>query len=393
MDLTETEEFNELLKGYLRESLNPQELALFFELAARPENSQLVAHSFRKDLDDELPDLTSAGQRQEARTKLHAKTVANSPPVRQMHVTLRWVAALVCLLGATVTIFLFNHSKSRTEIVQTKTGLKIPTWLGPDHIGATLFLNGGDSFALNSQDKGIIATEGGIRVFQSGGAIHYSGESQKPMYNEIRTGKGKLWRVILPDQTVVWLNGGSSIRYPLQFAANVRTVEMTGEVYFEVTHHAGYPFQVKTGGLLIEDIGTSFNIKSFADDPALTTTLVEGLARVTMNSQQATVSAGQQSVVSVHSNEIRIVQNANLAEVLAWKNGFFYFKNTDLNDVMKQIADWYQVEVVYKGTPGKELFNGQIDKTLSLSEVLQGLQQPGVKFNLDNNHQITVIRQ
>jgi transmembrane sensor len=393
MDHPGTEEFNELLKRYLQESLNPQELALFFELAARPDNSQLVASSFRKDLDDGLPDLSGSVQKQEAWTKLLAKTEANRPPVRQMRVALRWVAVLICLVCAAVTVYLFNRSKNRTELVQTKSDIKTPSWLGPEHIGATLFLSGGDSIALNNQDKGIIAVEDGVHVLQSGGAIRYSGNSQKRMYHEIRTGRGKLWRAILPDQTVVWLNGGSSIRYPLQFDARARSVEITGEVYFEVAHHADYPFRVKTGGLLIEDIGTSFNIKAFADDPAVTATLVEGLVRVTMNSQQATVSAGQQSVVSPHSNEIRIVQNANLTEALAWKNGFFYFEKSALRDVMKQLSDWYQVDVIYKGSGSKELFSGQIDKTLSLPDVLQGLQQPGVKFNLDSNHQITVIQQ
>src|SRR5664279_2995601 len=115
-----TGEFNELLKGYLQESLNPQEQALFFELAARPENNQLFAQYFRKDLDEGLPDLTSAGQKQEAWTKLHAKLEVRPRPVIQIHMAFRWAAALVCLLGATVTIYLFNHSKNQKKLVQTK---------------------------------------------------------------------------------------------------------------------------------------------------------------------------------------------------------------------------------------------------------------------------------
>jgi hypothetical protein len=313
-------------------------------------------------------------------------------PVRRIGVALKWVAMLVCLLGAAIVVYFFKPSGSPSELAHIKSEIKTPAWLTAEHIGATLILAGGDSVNLDCQEKGVIANQDGVQVNQSEGSIHYSGEGRAGMYNEIRTGKGKLWRAVLPDQTIVWLNGGSSIKYPLRFGADNRSVEMTGEIYFEVAHHPDYPFRVKTGGLQIEDIGTIFNIKSFADHASSTATLVEGSARVTFQSQQATLKKGQQSVVAAGQNDIRVIQNPNLTEALAWKNGFFYFQDAGLKDVMKQISDWYHVSVVYKDNPGKELFNGQIDKTLSLSDVLQGLQQPSVKFSLDGN-QITVIRQ
>jgi transmembrane sensor len=393
MDHPGPEQFNELLKRYLRESLNPQELNLFFELAAAPENSGLLADSFRNDLENNPVDLSSAGQREAAWARLQSKMDLPATPVRHIGPVLRWAAILVCLLGAAVAVYIFNQSKTRAEFARSKSEIKTPAWLTAEHIGATLFLADGDSVILNNQERGVIAKQDGIEVIQSGGAILYSGKSHTTMYNEVRTNKGKLYRMILPDQTVVWLNGGSSIKYPLTFGTDARSVEMTGEIYFEVAHHADYPFLIKSGGVQIEDIGTIFNINSFADNPSATATLVEGSARVTVNNREATLIAGQQSVISAGKNEISIVKNVNLTQVLAWKNGFFYFQNASLKDVMKQISDWYQVGVVYQGNPGKELFNGQIDKTLSLADVLQGLQQPGVKFSLDSLHQITVIRQ
>ncbi|HSZ35199.1 MAG TPA: FecR family protein, partial [Puia sp.] len=285
MDHPGPENFNELLKGYLRESLNPQELDLFFELAAEPANSNLLAQAFQKDLENNPADLSNAAERAESWKKLQLKmeVTSRTAPVRQMRTTLRWVAAAVCLLGIMAGIYKFGQSKNESRTAQIKSKIKTPAWLTPEHIGATLILSGGDSIVLNNQDKGSIADQDGIKVLQSGGAISYSGESGKLMYNEIRTGKGKLWRLILPDQTVVWMNGASSIKYPLQFGANARTVEMTGEIYFEVSHHADYPFRVKSGGLQIEDIGTSFNIKSFTDEAVSTTSLVEGSAKVTFH--------------------------------------------------------------------------------------------------------------
>jgi transmembrane sensor len=392
MDHPGSEDFNELLKGYLRESLNPQELDLFFELAGEPANNERLAQSFRIDLENNEADLAIPGQRDEAWKKLLPKVERAYRPVRQMRTALRWVAVVVCLLGATAAIYTFSHSKSGALTARAKSEISTPVWLTAEHVGAMLVLANGDSMVLNNEDKGVITTQDGMQVVQSGGAIHYSGESRSPMFNEIRTVKGKIWRAVLPDQTVVWLNGGSSIKYPLRFGTDARTVEMTGEIYFQVSHHAGYPFQVKTGRLQIEDIGTSFNVKSFGEDTTATTTLLEGVARVTLDHLQATLRPGQQSVAKTGHNNLLMVQQANLAEALAWKNGFFYFNNSGLLDVMSQISDWYQVKVVYKGTTSGELFSGQIDKTLPLSDLLQGLQQPGVKFSLDNR-QVTVIQQ
>ncbi|HTB26894.1 MAG TPA: FecR domain-containing protein [Puia sp.] len=392
MDQSGTEEFNELLQGYLRESLTPEELSVFFELAAKPENSKLVAELYCKDLEIGLPDLSNIAEKQEAWTRLHVKMEKDPRPVFHLRTALRWVAIVVCFLGATAAVYFFNRSKNNSEISNIRPPIKIPKWLTEDHIGATLILAGGDSVILNSQDKGTIAKQDGMEVIQSGGVVSYAGKSQTQMYNEIHTGKGKIWRAVLPDQTVVWLNENSSIKYPLLFASEARSVEMNGEIYFEVAHHAEYPFRIKSGRESVEDIGTSFNIRSFADDSASTTSLVEGSVRVILNNQQATLNAGQQSVVTSGKNEILIVKNANISGALAWKNGFFYFQNAGLRSVMKELSGWYQVDVIYTGREGNELFSGQIDKTLSLADVLQGLQQPGVKFSLEKN-QITVIQQ
>ena len=408
MDHSGADEFNELLNGYLQESLNPQELTRFFEMAAAPEYADMLAKTFRKDLKTVLPDLTNREQIEGAWLKVRAEKEKHPRSVIQMRMVFRWVAIVICLLGGTIAVYRLRQSKNHSVIASTGSAVKTPAWLKAEHIGAVLILANGDSVGLDNQDKGVIATQDGIQVIQSGGVISYGGVGQTLLYNEIRTGKGKLWRVILPDQTVVWLNGNSSIKYPLRFAAETRTVEMTGEVYFEVVHNAAKPFIVQIPstptlggagsnpghpGSTIQDLGTTFNIRSYADDSATMGTLVEGSVKVTLNTQQVILMAGQQSVVGTSHNEIHVVQHANIQEALAWKHGIFYFQNAGLPEVMKQLAEWYQVGVVYKGrTSGKLLFSGQIDKSLSLSYVLEGLEQPGVKFSLEGN-QVNVIQE
>ena len=166
-------------------------------------------------------------------------------------------------------------------------------------------------------------------------------------------------------------------------------MEITGEVYFEVTHNAKHPFQVKAGKQVVEDIGTTFNIDA-SPESKVSTTLIEGSVSVQFNDKKEIMKPGEQAISSDDKNELIIDQHANMEKVMAWKNGLFYFQNTPLQTVMEQLSKWYNVQAVYQGPDTKELFSGQIDKSLTLTQVLKGLQQPGVSFRLNNNNQIIV---
>ena len=161
-------------------------------------------------------------------------------------------------------------------------------------------------------------------------------------------------------------------------------------MYFEVVHHEGLPFQVKAGEQLLEDIGTKFNIDASAKG-SIITTLIEGSVHIQLHEKKATLKPGEQ-ITSADKNEISVEQGVNIEKALAWKNGLFYFQNARIRTVMDQISNWYDVDVIYQGSETKEVFSGQIDKSLTLEQVLQGLQQPGLSITLNNNHQIIVSR-
>jgi transmembrane sensor len=391
MDNRGGQDFNVLLKGYLEESLTPADLETFLALASKAENVLLLQQSFEKDLYNNTADLTNQEQKNEAWTKLNANLEMGHRhmPVRRFYRP--WVAAsvlLICILGAA---YFFKHQSRSVILANSRTDLKLPAWLKPEHIGATLYLTNGDSVKLGNQQKGVVATEGSMEVIQSAGCIYYSGSSETSGFNEIKTGRSKLFRCILPDQTVVWLNGGASIKYPLQFSTDRRSVEITGEVYFEVAHHSGLPFQVKAGRQLLEDIGTSFNINASSYD-SVVTTLVEGSVSLQLSGNKVILSPGEQVFASENKDEFRIDKHTNLEKALAWKNGLFYFQNADLHTVMKELSNWYKVEVVYRGFENKASFSGQIDKSLTLAQVLKGLQQPCVNFTLNDKNQIVVVQ-
>jgi transmembrane sensor len=382
--------FHELLNGYLNESLSPKELEIFLELAAKPENALLLQQSFEKDLDAEPVDISNAEQAKDAWLRLSPKISTRRSSLGSKRITFFRVAAAACVLSIFGTLF-FLKTRNQPDPLVNAQNLHLPAWLTPEHVGATLFLDGGDSVHLDNQNKGLIASQQGIQIFQQDGDISYSVSGNTPISQQVKTGRGKLYRVILPDQTIVWLNQESSIRYPVPFSGKSRTVEITGEVYFEVAHKTDQPFMVASAEQVTVDIGTSFNIDA-VDQHTIKTTLIEGSVLVKSVGKEATLVRGEQAVVSSESKDILLVKNANTDMVLAWKNGFFYFQKTRLRNVMNQISQWYNFDVVYEGTESQELFNGQIDKSLSLTQVLKGLQQPGVTFSLNENRQI-IVRQ
>jgi transmembrane sensor len=390
MDKQGEQDFNVLLKGYLDESLNPEDLESFLQLAGKPENMLLLQQSIEKDLSSGTADLTSAEQSKDAWRKLEMKLETAPRGIRSGRFYRITIAASICLifiLGANY----FLRNKQPLAPANNKTIGVLPSWLKPEHIGAVLYLGNGYSINLDNQDKGVIATQEGVQVLQSAGCISYSGSGGKRLFNEIKTGNGKLYRCILPDKTIVWLNSASSIKYPLQFDGDHRSVEITGEVYFEVRHNTKIPFQVKAGKQLVEDIGTTFNINA-SSEGIVSTTLIEGSASIQFNDRKEIIKPGEKAVSSGDRNELIIDQHANMEKVMAWKNGLFYFQNTPLQNVMEQLSNWYNVQVLYQGPDTKELFSGQIDKSLTLTQVLQGLQQPGVSFKLNNNNQIIVVQ-
>src|SRR5690606_26924548 len=132
----------------------------------------------------------------------------------------------------------------------------------------------------------------------------------------------------------VQLNAASRLHYPTQFQGKQRIVELEGEAYFQVTKNAQQPFIVRSRGQAIQVLGTTFNVKAYANDPVVQTTLVEGSVAVTANDQHTRLQPGQQSV---WDQNLLQTKEADIASVLGWKNNQFIFKNTELADILSQL--------------------------------------------------------
>lgn len=260
--------------------------------------------------------------------------------------------------------------------------------LAPGRNQATLTLANGKKIILTKGLNGKLAQQGNTQIaVNSGNAIAYNtsqGQPETIIYNTLSTAKGEQspYPLILADGTRVWLNAASSITFPTAFPGRERVVTVTGEADFQVAHHALQPFKIRVAGQTVEDIGTEFNINAYPDEPAVKVTLASGKAKVIKNEQEVILNPGQEAV-TMADNAIAI-KAADLDVVFAWRNGLFLYDNESLASIMRKVARWYDVDVVYQGADKNKLFGGGISRYKNVSQVLRKLELTGgVHFTIE----------
>ena len=303
----------------------------------------------------------------------------------------RWpriAAAAAIIFCCSAAVYLYrhgNHQPATHDIVQSD--------IKPGTNGAILTLANGRKIILESAKNGQLAQQGGSQVNKADDSLLVyqpttaTAANATPVlaYNTLETPKGRQVEVVLPDGTEVWLNAASSLKYPTAFTGKERLVELTGEADFKVTPNKKMPFRVKTNGQLTEDIGTEFNIDAYADESDESTTLLEGAIKV----NGARLKPGQQAVLT---GDRLSLTTANVAEVMAWKNGDFIFDNADIQTVMRQLARWYDIEATYEGQLTANRFNAQISRKQNISVILNALQRTNdVHFKIEGR-KVTVIQ-
>ncbi len=204
---------------------------------------------------------------------------------------------------------------------------------------ATLTLADGNKILLDSAANGRLAIQNNAAVIKKDGQILYSkGTIGKTVtYNIMSTPRGGQYQLVLPDGSHVWLNAASTIKYPVVFPDDNRTVEISGEAYFEIHKDRSRPFRVITNRQAVEVLGTQFNINCYEDEESIKTTLLEGSVKILRNgvSVSKILKPGQQSLVD--NTEKINVREVNTAHAIAWKRGFFQFEQTDLHSIMRTI--------------------------------------------------------
>lgn len=246
---------------------------------------------------------------------------------------------------------------------------------------------------LDTARPGIIAYQDQMEISKENDnqLVYKISDNHKPAVaasdNNLKTPYGGEYKVTLADGTKVWLNAGSSLKYPAAFNGNDRTVEIKGEGYFEVAENKAKPFRVLTSnGTEVKVLGTKFNVKAYEGESAVTATLVSGAVAIQNGAEQKNIKPNQQAIVNSEGITIKNRSKDEVTQTLAWKNGQINFEGETAQSILKQIERWYVVETrVEPGTPETTL-TGNVDKTASLADVLKLLNiNESVLFTLDGH--------
>ena len=363
----------------------------------------------------------------------HGPQLADIPLRRTARISkfpiFRTAAAAVLLLG--VGAWWLSHMRRADGVTQTvhpvatlKKGEALP---GGNK--ATLTLGDGSVILLDSTDKGTLATQGGTRVLQmKGGRLAYeaaapgatasgttasgsmtsgttasgsmtsgsttsgtiasgttaSGSTMPgarafpgtTTFNTIATPRGGEYRIVLPDGTGVWLNASSSLRFPTAFTGKDREVELRGEAYFEVAQNPSQPFRVKVNDLQVDVLGTHFDVMAYPDEESVNTSLLQGSVRVTRGAEARLLKPGEEARLKTGAGVFQVAE-ADTDRVVAWKNGLFLFEGATIEEVMRQVSRWYDIDVSYQGEIPTH-YSGGFSRSTPLAQVLDMLKL-GVK--------------
>lgn len=358
------EQVQKLLDKYLDGTATPREKAMLDQLSNRVTKKRLQIFS--------ETELDSIGE------EIYAKLPqpANKPiAVRRYTIIAAAATVLICF-----SIALFFYQKSTNSIEQVAD-------IAPGSNTAILILANGKKIVLNDATTEQLSTQAGISVSKTHkGELVYNVGQNKNMpveYHTTETPRGGQYQVDLPDGTKVWLNASSSLKYPTRFTGKTRSVELTGEAYFEVAHNAAMPFKVKTDKQVVTVLGTHFNINAYHDEPALKTTLLEGKVRIDVfgNNASEILKPGQQAALI--GTQINVTES-DTEQAVAWKNGYFRFRGESMESVMRRLSRWYNIDVKYTGEVADESYYGTISRNKNISQVLAVLTETGlVHFKLE----------
>ena len=243
---------------------------------------------------------------------------------------------------------------------------------------AILVTSRGDEIVLQDSSVQLITLGGGMVAKNDGVQVSYkenegAGKEDVLEYNTIRVPRGGEYKLFLSDNTEVFLNSDSEIRFPVKFGKGKRDVFLRGEAFFVVTTDASRPFVVNANDKMsVEVLGTQFNLQAYPDDAFVETTLNEGAVRVFNGKQGVRLRPDEQAVYDEGKFTVRKVDASSYS---AWKEGRFMLLNHSLENIMTRLARWYNIDIFWENPEVKEYhFSGELARYEDFTEILRMLE-------------------
>lgn len=367
--LKSEENLKELFSRYVAGKASADELSYLLDLFQQEEDSVLLRELILEELEEE--EQLSLTTQQHAildrvSVVLHQSIHRRKALLRRLYIG--WSAAAVLLITGLWMGYNWMN-KDQSSLTSSREVAIVP---GADK--ATLVLEDGRVIMLDSntnmegKEKFVFTDSGGMMTFSSA-CLPAPEKGQK---RTVQTPKGGQFAILLADGSKVWLNAESSITFPTQFGPSNRSVEITGEVYFEVVKDQSKPFLVHTREQTIQVLGTHFNVNAYRERKVVQTSLLEGSVAVLAGGKKVRLYPGQMSLWNQDGGGLNVETIPDMENLLAWKDGMFYFDNSNIKEIMFVLARWYNVEVVFEeGDYGNCVFDGMISKKENINQVLK----------------------
>lgn len=306
------------------------------------------------------------------------------------------VIALPLLLGALVYYYYIGHVPEQERVVAV--------WGNgdPGEARAILYLSDGRVVDLENAEDSVFTdgvTGHRITVDRQVNALNYdeiAGEADSSgqlLYNKIVVPRGSEYMLIMSDGTKVWINSETVLEFPLVFGTDVRRVRLKGEAYFEVVKDLSRRFYVEMGNATIEVTGTSFNASCYPEDRNCSAVLEVGAINFLVNDEVTKVAVGERAVFDVMTGQVS-VEAVDLKYYTAWRNGTFYFYDTPLSEIVRQLGRWYDIQFVFTDDALRDVcFSGAALRSKPLDFILRLLESTkSVKFSSLENGTVTVSK-
>lgn len=382
------QELKLLLDKYKQNNISPDEKARLMDAISNGEQDDLLREDILHSLQGVVP---SAGWEEEDHAAILTAIFQADQPEGLTVVKNKRRFYLYAAAAVTAGIIL------TTSLLYKKDTEKAPTLaktqvLAPGSNKAMLTLADGTQIPLDSAANGALAQQGNTQIKNTNGNLSYQANGgNEVMYNTVTTPHGGQYQLTLADGSKVWLNAASSIRFPTAFVGKERQVSITGEAYFEIAQQSNHPFSVEVKAadkdMTVKVLGTSFNIMAYADEKAVKTALVDGAVQVAHGNQKNVLKPGLEA--SLVDNTFAIAP-ADLEQTLAWKDGKFRFRSTNIKTIMRQLSRWYDMDVAYNGDVSDIDLTGVISRREDAGNLFKALEATQrVHFEV-NGHNVTV---
>lgn len=283
-----------------------------------------------------------------------------------------------CAAGIALTFsclfFLQQENISQKGNEKNQTYISGLSLARPD---AELVLPNGQKRLLSQEKNTIIVSDSNrdIRTDKQTLIVESSEqEIRDPEYYTMNVPFGAEYNVLLPDGTKIYLNAGSSLRYPDQFNGEKREVFLTGEAYFEVKSDSLHPFIVHAADVAIQVLGTAFNVNAYPDVPWIKTTLVEGRVEAQCKNNSFIMEAGTQVAYNKETEEAKYFP-VNTQQFTSWKDGYYEFEEMPLEELMTIFTRWYNLNIEFADSKVKEIkFSGRLKRYEDLRSLFKMLE-------------------